>query len=249
MARPLILLVDETEFFLGVERQFLRDSDVTVLTASHPDQALELARQHHPVLVYMDRGAPEMFGVRSCAAMKADPSLQSIPIVLICADTPGEKQLCAESGCDAVLTKPLDRTRFLDLGRKFLPDIDRREQRVLCYTTVFYRYPGGHAYGKCVDVSIGGLFVETDQSLSIGEQIDLSFTLPGMADLLLELQGKVVWINDPEKPCRSSYPGGFGVQFCNADFSTLQPIRSFVAQHLPRQQQLRTSILKPSVGI
>ena len=84
MGTPLcILLVDDSKFFQELERQFLRNTPATILTASSGEEALFLAREHRPSLVFMDMDMPEMSGLDCCRAFKLDLDLQRIPIVLI----------------------------------------------------------------------------------------------------------------------------------------------------------------------
>ena len=44
------------------------------------------------------------------------------------------------------------------------------------------------------DLSGGGVFIQTDNPMEIGKEMDLRFTIPGM-DQLFQLRGQVVWIN------------------------------------------------------
>ena len=73
MATPKILLVDDTKLFLRLEQEYLRQSSVTVFTASNGREALETARKIMPDLIYMDLNMPEMNGIECCSAIKADP--------------------------------------------------------------------------------------------------------------------------------------------------------------------------------
>jgi CheY-like chemotaxis protein len=84
MGTPLcILLVDDSRFFLELETQFLRNTPATILTTSSGEEALGLAREHRPSLVYMDMDMPGMTGVDCCRAFKEDPAIMEIPVVLI----------------------------------------------------------------------------------------------------------------------------------------------------------------------
>ncbi|TYO99666.1 uncharacterized protein (TIGR02266 family) [Geothermobacter ehrlichii] len=238
--RPIILLVDESEFFLGIERQFLRHSQVRVLTLQSVDSVESTVRQARPDLIYMDRFAPEMVGARCCACLKADPELGHIPLVLLVSGkNEREREICLKAGCDGLLTKPIDRSAFLAMGRRFLPAIDRRERRVLCHTTVFFRSVHGSGYGHTVDISAGGVFIETDHPAQRGDRLSLSFHLPGDASGLIEVEGRVVWVNTAENPVRSSFPAGFGVEFIASGPLVQRWIRDYVESHAPHQERVR----------
>jgi Tfp pilus assembly protein PilZ len=53
-----------------------------------------------------------------------------------------------------------------------------------------------------LDISIGGVFIETSERVTVGESIVLNFTLPSLSQPLT-LAGKIAW----------SGPQGFGVKF------------------------------------
>src|ERR1039457_2919395 len=83
MNTPKILLVDDTKLFLKLEQEYLKHLAVTVLTAENGIEALEIARSQNPDLIFMDINMPVMDGVSCCAAIKADPGLRSIPVVMV----------------------------------------------------------------------------------------------------------------------------------------------------------------------
>jgi len=238
--KPIVLLVDESEFFLGIERQFLRHSPVRILTLQSVELVESTVRQARPELIFMDRFAPEMAGVRCCAELKTDPQLRRIPLVLLTAEkNERERELCLEAGCDGLLTKPIDRRAFLAMGRQFLPAIDRREKRILCHATVFFRTVRGSDYGHTVDLSTGGVFIESSHPVQPGDRLRLSFSLPGDATGLIETEGRVVWVNPADNPVRASFPAGFGVSFVAPGPLMQKRLRDFVESHAPRQEEIR----------
>jgi len=235
-----VLIVDQTEFFLQVQRQFLRLSSLKVLTVASEDEAQLQISRHRPGLIFLDRGAPEFTGVEFCRRLKADPLTCRIPLVLLFASGDSEEeQLCRAAGCDAVLGKPLQRQTYLALGRRFFPAINRRELRVLCHATVFCRVGENCFYGQCVDLSRGGMFLESDYPLEDNEPLQLSLSLPGSQDdQLLELNGRVAWKNPVLHPLRSSYPAGFGIRFENLG-SAEDVLTGYIERHSCHQEGLR----------
>ena len=110
MAKPRILLVDDSEFFLEVEKGFLKQSDVTIFTAENGRSALELAGKVRPDLIYMGLNMPGLAGDACCSILKADPVLGSIPVIMvIAAGSDRDLEACRKAGCDALLTRPVDR--------------------------------------------------------------------------------------------------------------------------------------------
>ncbi len=145
-----ILLVDESRFFLTIEKQFLRNIPVTLLEAQSAAQTIAFCQAEKPQLIYLAQEITGMPGTQCCLQIKSDPALRHIPIVMIC--EPGEEKDCLLAGCDAVLLKPLDRHRFLEIGRSFLAGPARcpgawaecdTEPAALSggYSSIFFRAP------------------------------------------------------------------------------------------------------------
>lgn len=215
MATPKILLVDDTKLFLKLEQEYLKQSSVVVLTAANGREALDIVRHNRPDLIFMDLNMPEMDGVTCCAAIKADPALRSIPVILVTTEGMDESvERCRNAGCDGFLTKPIDRKAFLELGRKFLPDINRREMRVPCSIKVLFRINNReNMYGSCLDLSIRGLYLAFAGEVEVGDKVEVNMLVSGNSDDLVEAWGRVSWVNSGVPRKKQKLPEGFGVEF------------------------------------
>jgi len=215
MATPLcILLVDDSKFFLELERQFLRNTPSTILTASSGEEALSLAREHRPSLIFMDMDMPDLNGLDCCRTFKADQDLQAVPIVLIGDKTSGTNETDARSaGADEYLSKPLDRRHFLAIGHRFLVSIDRREPRQNHQTLVTMICQGRRLQGRCIDVSSGGMFLDCQPIARKDERLLLTFSLPDVQQTQIEISGRIAWANSEEEIIKENYPLGYGVEF------------------------------------
>ena len=227
MSTPLcILLVDDSRFFLELEKQFFRNTPATILTASSGEEALELAREHRPSLVFMDMDMPEMNGLDCCRAFNTDHELRRIPIVLI-----GEKSSATDepdarsAGADDYLSKPLDRRCFLGTGHRFLVSIDRREPRQDCQVLVDFTCQGRRLLGRCIDVSSGGMFLDCQPTAIKGEGLSLKFSLPDEEQTPVEIQGRIAWVNSPEETIKENYPLGYGIEFVDISDSVGASLR------------------------
>jgi hypothetical protein len=136
---------------------------------------------------------------------------------------------CRKAGCDAFLFKPIDRNVFLDIGRKYLPAIDRREKRVPCSATVVIRNGEGEVcHGTTKDISERGIYVEFSQQVKENDKVDISFVLPGSAPVLVEALGRVAWVNSSALTMNPSYPKGFGIEFLQITEETVRHIHEYV---------------------
>jgi CheY-like chemotaxis protein len=232
MATTKILLVDDTKLFLKLEREYLKQSSVVILTAENGRQALEIARNERPDLVYMDLNMPEMDGATCCAAIKADPELRSIPVIMV--TTAGMSESVEQSknaGCDGFLTKPIDRISFLEMGRKFLSTIDRREKRVPCQLKALVSINSReNAYGTCVDLSARGLYLEFAGEAHVEDKVEVSMLVSGNSTDLVEAWGRVSWVNPGTARKKQILQEGFGVEFLSIPEESLALIKRFIEQ-------------------
>lgn len=215
MSTPLcILLVDDSPFFLNLERNFLRNTPATLIEARSAAEALALARRHRPSAVFMDIDMPEVDGLTGCRAFREDRDLQSIPVILIGDRAqPGLQAAAEAAGCAGFLAKPLDRRQFLDVGHRLLVSIDRREARCDCQIPVSFAWQGAERHGLCIDISSGGMFLKTEPVAGKGELLPLRLRLPDAERTAVSLTGRVAWINRPDAPIKPDYPSGYGLEF------------------------------------
>ncbi|MCC7538954.1 MAG: response regulator [Deltaproteobacteria bacterium] len=104
-ARPHVVIVDDSETFLALERAALEDR-YAITTASDGAEGLARIRQLRPDVALIDLAMPAMNGDDVLRAMKADPELASIPVVIVSSQVhrgPEVRALGAE-----FLPKPVD---------------------------------------------------------------------------------------------------------------------------------------------
>jgi CheY-like chemotaxis protein len=81
----LLLVVDDEYAIVEALADLLREENYEVITAHHGKQALELLKNSKPVCCLVDMMMPVMGGVDLIAAMHADPTLATIPVILMSA--------------------------------------------------------------------------------------------------------------------------------------------------------------------
>jgi CheY-like chemotaxis protein len=203
-----VLLVDDVQMMIEIEKEFLQNSYVEILSAKDGLQALDIAQTRHPDLIFMDLQMPVMDGATCCRKIKSVDGLKEIPVVMV--TTKGREEdveTCFAAGCDGFLTKPLFREQFLETARKFIPGIERREKRVPVSFTGVVNIGDTTLACSMRDLSIGGALVETDYPVAPDSVLRISFALPDRSKI--ECHGRVVWINRTSSKC----PVGFGVKF------------------------------------
>jgi CheY-like chemotaxis protein len=239
VAKAKILLVDDTRLVLELEKSYLKLSHVEILTAGNGAEALELIRKEPPDLIFMDLNMPVMDGLTCCSELKADPFLCGIPLVMVTtAGRDGDRDAALKAGCDDFITKPIDRREFLELARKYTDEVDRRELRIPCLIPVIFLLGDSPVSAHAMDICDGGLFLASLEQVERDLALRLVLYLPAAKPLLLELNGRVAWVNEEGNRVKSELPPGFGVEFLGLKEHEVEALKAFVeAESLGRAGQ------------
>ena len=118
-----VLLVEDNEMNQLVASELLQSAGASVTIAAHGGQAVKMLTegpQPPPYdVVLMDLQMPEMDGITATKLLRADPRLQSLPIIAMTAHAlVEERQRCIEAGMNDHVSKPIDPdTLFATLAR------------------------------------------------------------------------------------------------------------------------------------
>ena len=122
MARTIVYVEDEPAVRRLVE-YWLQDAGYTVHLAEDGADGLARVRAVRPDLVVTDALMPVMSGDELVEALRGDPELRSIPVLMAtAAASPMRIERMLERGCVAVLAKPLEEISFLAAVRRALGD-------------------------------------------------------------------------------------------------------------------------------
>jgi CheY-like chemotaxis protein len=121
MDRKKVLLVDDSNTTLMLERLILSHSPYEIVTAKDGVEAVEKARSERPDLILMDLIMPKMNGLDACQRIRSDEATRAIPIIMV--TTRGEPQTREAgyaNGCSDYVTKPLNSVELLSKLKNFL---------------------------------------------------------------------------------------------------------------------------------
>jgi CheY-like chemotaxis protein len=133
---PLILVVDDDATVRGLVERHLERAGFAVVTARGGKEGLRLVRELRPAAVTLDITMPDLDGWTVLAAIKDDPALASIPVVLM--SIVEEKNRGYALGAADYLVKPVDRAKLVETltsicgpaaGRVLLVDDDELVRR------------------------------------------------------------------------------------------------------------------------
>jgi CheY-like chemotaxis protein len=123
-AGGLVLVIDDDPASRELVQRHLVRAGYRTQGASGGTTGLELARQLKPAAITLDVLMPDMDGWSVLAALKADPELSAIPVIM--ATILDEKPLSLALGASDYITKPVDRERLTALMRKYATSSDSR---------------------------------------------------------------------------------------------------------------------------
>ena len=105
--KPLILCADDDEDILSLVALRLERAGYEVARATDGEQAITTARARRPAVAVLDVMMPKQTGYEVLAALRADPDLAGMKVILLSArvqDSDVERGIGA--GADAYLAKP-----------------------------------------------------------------------------------------------------------------------------------------------
>ncbi|OYQ65009.1 hypothetical protein B9G53_09090 [Pseudanabaena sp. SR411] len=118
---PLILIAEDNEANIGTFSSYLTAKGYRILIAKDGQEALDLAKAHHPDLILMDIQMPIMDGLEATRQIRRDPDLVKIPIIALTAlAMTGDRERCLDAGANDYLTKPVKLKLLVTTMQQFL---------------------------------------------------------------------------------------------------------------------------------
>lgn len=120
-------------------------------------------------------------------------------------------------------------TKTIESANKSGTREDRVDHRVPIQLLVDYRSGGNYLFDFCRDMGSGGVFIETNNPLAVGSDMELTFTIPDSKETLRTV-GKVIWSQGPIQD-RRDISVGMGVQFTNFSEQNRKTLDSFIQRY------------------
>lgn len=120
MPRKKILLVDDAETVLMMERMILNKS-YDLMVAKNGEDAVVKALAEQPDLILMDVVMPKMDGFQACRQIRQQESTRKIPIIMVTTRSEAENmEKGFEHGCNDYVTKPMNSLELLSKVRNYI---------------------------------------------------------------------------------------------------------------------------------
>ena len=132
-----VLVVDDEAEIRELCRVNLEFEGFDVVEAKNGSEALEMARRHHPDLVFLDLMMPGVDGWEVLHTLKTDDELARIPVILLTAKSGEDDQMRGwEEGILEYVSKPFNPLSLAEWARRAMvprdpADDEQRRQRVL----------------------------------------------------------------------------------------------------------------------
>ncbi|MFN6106949.1 MAG: PP2C family protein-serine/threonine phosphatase [Planctomycetaceae bacterium] len=114
LAKPYALIAEDSRIQAKILENRLIQGGYEVAVAGDGGKALELARQRKPDIIISDIEMPRVTGYEFCRAVKQDPQLRHVPVILLSTLAEPEDIIRGlDAGADNYVTKPYDHNYLL----------------------------------------------------------------------------------------------------------------------------------------
>ncbi len=124
----LVVLVDDDVAMHDLIKRTISKLNLTLLGATNSEKGMELIREVKPKLILLDVLMPGRDGWSLLKECKTDNELKSIPVIMI--SQLNQSNLAASLGANDYLTKPIDRTHFINTIKRVLGN-ETQDHKVL----------------------------------------------------------------------------------------------------------------------
>lgn len=108
-SKPLVLLIDDCTVLHRLLTLRLGVESLELISASSGEAGLELARKHAPSLILLDLEMPGMDGFQVLRAIKDEPKLRDVPVIVISGLEGSDDKVAAfDLGAHDFVTKPFN---------------------------------------------------------------------------------------------------------------------------------------------
>jgi DNA-binding response OmpR family regulator len=173
-----IIIVKDLYAFLWQDATFLNREDIRVFVASTNDEALTIHRAEQVDLIVTKFDLPGLPTEEFCSLVREDEVLRTVSLIITCPDRADSIQVSSRCRANAVLLEPVYPDLLMAKVQQLLSVAERERLRVLLNAQVESQTDSGSFICRTLNVSVSGMLIETDQSLSVGTFLSCQFSLP-----------------------------------------------------------------------
>ena len=221
MAAKKILVVESNQPIEGLSGALFRRRECVLEVASSGAEGLAAAERQPPDLLLLDALIDDYTPEEFVQALHSDREGESVPVIVVLGEgEPTRERAVLAAGAAAVLHRP---TSEVDLNTRVCDCLGislRRHVRTFVKMKVDATVGAATHFATISNISLGGVLIQSDHRIALGEIIKLSFFLPG-DDAPVTTFAKVV------REGRGAEKG-YGCQFLDLPDTSRERIHSFV---------------------
>ncbi len=117
--KPILIVEDNPDNLLTISL-FLKESGYEFVATADGNEAIKIAREILPKMIFMDIHLPGISGLDATKQIKYDTAIKNIPIVAMTAKAmKGDRENILAAGCDDYISKPIDPVELKNLIDKW----------------------------------------------------------------------------------------------------------------------------------
>jgi CheY-like chemotaxis protein len=215
-----IILARNIMHAIGGHDTILGRASITTYLARTSEEILNIHGVHKADMIITDADLPLMGGGKLCSAIRSDANLKDVSIILICDGTKASIAQCQNAQANSVLMKPIDLPLLFWKVSELLLAPPRQDMRTLIRASVKGREANSTFLGVSHNISISGMFLETDCTLKVGDQVTCTFHL-GSREVVADAEVKrLVKL--------ASGKLHYGIRFINLNIKSIILIEQFI---------------------
>jgi CheY-like chemotaxis protein len=216
-----ILIVDDVATFIEKEKTILSRADFQLFSATSGKEALALHRAKEMDLIITDLDMPDMSGDRLCTAIRKDPTLKKVSVIIVSSGGKAELERTERCGANAHVAKPIKPVQLLEKVSQLLDVPERKSYRVILKVTVNGKDRNESFFCSSRNISSSGMLIETDKFLEKRDRISCSFFLPNSERITVE--GEIVRIVQEGKAYH------YGIRYIDMSAQQRSAVDAFIA--------------------
>ena len=219
-----VILAKDIKASLERDQSFFNRTGLRTISAVSNDEILDLHRTEKADLIITDLDTPGISGENLCSMIRADNTLRSVSIIIVCAETATNLQRCTQCEANAFITSPVNTAVLLQEAHQLLHVTQRKTCRMPLKVRVEGKAMGKPFAGSIENISTAGLLFFTEAVLFEGDAINCSFDLPNSRRINLSAE-VVRTVETPDGP---SLKKCYGVRFTDIGDADASDIETFI---------------------
>ena len=237
-----LLIAQGLEPFMMKAMAFLQRAEISVLTAATNDELLKLHIETNAQLLITSLEMPGMACETLIQTIRRGEHFRTVPILVLCDDSPVQRMRGSTCGADAVLPLNADPARLAGKVQELINVALRRHYRVVLNIAVEGKHNSRTFLCTSENISSSGLLIRTTENLLQDDPITCSFYLPDGKHI--SASGEIV---RAIKHISSTEVNRYGIRFVSPAPDPESALASFVEKEVRRLSAGSTGSLRASL--